>query len=340
MTDRRPTVTTTQPFEHATEVVDGVWAIPIPFPSPLAHVYAYAVEGRKGVTLIDAGWGSDESWDALCAGLASFSAAPEDVRAILVTHIHPDHYGLVERLKGRTDVTVQMHGLEAARIPTDPSYPERSIAAMVTWLEGVGAPAEEIDALHDDAPRIVSRIPSVRPDVLLDDGDEASGAGGIRAIHTPGHTPGHLCFHDPGRGVLFTGDHVLPRITPNVSKRPENGEDPLGDFVRSVKRVRGIRVGLGLPGHEWPMEDVDARLQDLLAHHDERMHDVEVAVRDGAETVWDVASTIRWSRPWSDLRGLSRRSAIGEAHSHLERLTRERRLKRADGVPDRWTPVG
>lgn len=323
-------------FARATEVLEGVWAIPMPFTSPLRHVYAYAVQHDDGVSLIDAGWDSNEAWNALTTGLDEAGIRVGEVRSLLVTHVHPDHYGLTERLQRETDLVVQMHGLEAKRIPRDPSGPDRAIEAMISWLQVVGAPGYEIDALRDDAPRIKSRYFAPHPDRLLEDGEVATLAGGIRAIHTPGHTPGHLCFVDPGRRVLFTGDHVLPRITPNVSKRPEMGADPLGCFVHSVRKVREMDVDLGLPGHEWPMENLQRRLDDLLHHHNERMGDVERAVCDGAETVWEVATTIRWSRPWSELRGLSRRSAIGEAHAHLERLTRDARLTRTCGIPDRW----
>ena len=329
-----------EPFEEATCVAEGVWALPMPFPSPLAHVYAYAVRQADGVTLIDAGWDSDEAWEALLAGLSKAEVTLADLSSVLITHIHPDHYGLVSRLREHTDLTVQMHPLEASRIQHDPAYPEAAIGDMVSWLEVVGAPEEEIDALRSDAPRIKSRFFSHSPDVQLEDGAVGVDAGGIQAIHTPGHTPGHLTFYEPEREVLFTGDHVLPRISPNVSKRPENGEDPLGDFVDSLRKVKQLRIRVGLPGHEWPMPDLPGRLETLLTHHDERMRDVEFAVRDGARTVWQVASTIRWSRPWSQLRGLSRRSAIGEAHAHLERLAQEGRLERTRGTPDRWSVAG
>lgn len=335
-----PELTAGEPFEMATRVAEGVWAIPMPFPSPLTHVYAYVVRHADGATLIDAGWDSDEAWDALLAGLRRAEVGLPELRSVLITHIHPDHYGLVGRLRDHADVKVQMHPLEASRIQANPVRHDEAIDDMVSWLEDVGAPEDEIDALRSDAARIKSRFFTRSPDIQLEDGAIGVDAGGMQAVHTPGHTPGHLAFHDPDRELLFTGDHVLPRITPNVSKRPENGADPLGDFVASLRKVKDLPIRVGLPGHEWPMPDLQGRLESLLTHHDDRMLDVERAVRSGAATVWEVATSIRWSRPWSQLQGLSRRSAIGEAHAHLERLAREGRLERTFGPPSRWSVTG
>jgi hypothetical protein len=91
-----------------------------------------------------------------------------------------------------------------------------------------------------------------------------------------------------------------------------------------------------LPGHEWPITDVDARIDVLIEHHRERLDQVEAALRQGATTVWEVATSIAWSRPWETLRGLQRRSALGETHSHLERLSREGRVVHRPGRPERW----
>lgn len=327
----------TDPRPH--QVAEGIWNLPVPFPNPLQYTHCYLLDDDDGIVLVDAGWDSEESWTGFCAGMSAAGAQLSDLVGVVITHIHPDHYGLAARLRDHTSAWIGMHSLEADRIPTTENQVHAVLEEMVDWLYAVGAPEDEIQALRDDGPAIADRTSMLRPDVLLADGQHVPGSASLTAIHTPGHTPGHLCFLDEARKVLFTGDHLLPRITPNVSQRPQSGVDPLGHFRRSVAKTRGLGAVLGLPGHEWAIADLDARIDVLSTHHDERLHEIEQAVRDGARTVWEVAKAVHWSRPWETLKGLQRRSAIGETHSHLERLARERRVRCEGGRPDRWTPL-
>lgn len=318
-------------------VADGVWSVPLPFPNPLRYTYAYLAEVRDGLVLVDAGWNSEACWTALVDGVAAAGAGLDDITGVVITHVHPDHYGLAGRIREHTSAWIGVHERETDRILRGNGEFAAVLQEMVEWLYACGAPEEEVQALRDDRERIAATTPTVHPDVLLHDGQQVPGAPSMTAIHTPGHTPGHLCFLDEDRRVMFTGDHVLPRITPNVSQRPQQGEDPLGHFRRSIAKVRGLGAVLGLPGHEWPISDVDARIDDLAEHHRERLDQVEAALHDGADTVWEVATSISWSRPWHTLRGLQRRSALGETHSHLERLTREGRVRHQPGRPERWS---
>jgi glyoxylase-like metal-dependent hydrolase (beta-lactamase superfamily II) len=319
------------------EVAPGVWSIPLPFPNPLRYTLAYLLEGDSGLVLVDAGWDSDECWTALVDGLALAGAGPGDLTGVAITHIHPDHYGLAGRLRERTTAWIGMHPLEAERIPTTEDEVDAALEEMVGWLHAVGAPADEVQALRDHSAVIAATTPRVPPDLLLHDGQQLPGRPTTTAVHTPGHTRGHLCFVDEARHIAFTGDHVLPRVTPNISQRPQQGEDPLGHYRRSIAKVRGSGALLGLPGHEWPIPDLDGRIDVLTEHHRERLDQVEAVLRTGASTVWEVATTISWSRPWAELRGLQRRSALGETHSHLERLVREGRAVVRAGRPDRWS---
>lgn len=320
------------------EVASGVWTVPTAFPSPLKSTNCYLVRVDDGLILVDAGWDCESSWSDLNAGLAIAGAQLSDVIGIVITHIHPDHFGLASRLRQSTSAWIGMHTWEAERIPSSMVHIDALLDEMATWLAAVGAPEHEIQALQADGPAIAARTSMLRPDVLMADGDRVPGTEAMTAIHTPGHTRGHLCFLDERRKLLFSGDHVLPRVTPNVSQRPGAGDDPLGHFRRSIAKTRGLGTVLGLPGHEWMIEDLDARIDALAVHHDERLDEVEGAVRGGARTVWEVANVVSWSRPWESLNGLQRRSAIGETHSHLERLARQRRIDHGPGRPDLWVP--
>jgi glyoxylase-like metal-dependent hydrolase (beta-lactamase superfamily II) len=323
-----------------TQVSEGVWSVALPFPNPLVHTFTHLTRVNGAVIAVDIGWESDECWEALELGMAAAGLTMGDLTGVLVTHVHPDHYGLVERVRANTSAWIAMHPLERAQLGQEAPDRQRHLEKMAHWLRVCGAPESEFEALRADADDLVKRMSLVQPDLDLADGQAVPGTdGSMLAVHTPGHTPGHLCFFDRERNVLYTGDHILPRVTPNVSKRPTSDPDPLADFVASIDKIRPYGDALVLPGHEWAFDGLDSRLDFLVTHHDDRLTEIEVAVNSGAGTVWEVARSVRWRRPFESLQSRARRSALGESYSHLVRLAALGRIGRTEGVPERWWPT-
>jgi glyoxylase-like metal-dependent hydrolase (beta-lactamase superfamily II) len=203
---------------------------------------------------------------------------------------------------------------------------------------GPAPPEDTLDDLTKASLPVRPYVTVAEPDVLLENGDRAPVRGwSLIAVHTPGHSPGHLCFHEPDRRLVLTGDHVLPRITPNVSVHAQSGPDPLGDFLDSLRRVRNLAEDLSLPAHEWRFRGLASRVDELLTHHEQRLDTVEQLVAGGAETAWAVSERMPWSRPWASLETFMRRLAVGEVIAHLIVLAGRGRVARHDGVPERWT---
>jgi glyoxylase-like metal-dependent hydrolase (beta-lactamase superfamily II) len=285
------------------------------------------------VVLIDLGWDSDEAWDVLTAGLRSAGAGLPDVTGAIVTHLHPDHFGLAARLRASTGAWIAVHPAEMPHVAADEMARDRYLAAMASWLRRCGCPPSEFAGLAADAADVRARLASVPPDVQLPDGAGVPGTDGeLSVLHTPGHTPGHLCVVDRSRRLLFTGDHVLPRVTPNVSWRPDTDPDPLADYASSLERLRRYADHLVLPGHEWAFDRLDQRLDVLAKHHDERLAEVESVVRGGARTTWEVTCEVSWRRPFATLEPRARRSALGETSAHLIRLAALERIAGAGGT--------
>ncbi|MFD4351233.1 MBL fold metallo-hydrolase [Nocardia sp. NPDC058518] len=323
-------------------VSPGVWATAMPFPSVLGYSYCYSVRVLGGIVVVDLGWDSDEAWQVFQAGLQRAGAALDEIVGVVATHVHPDHYGLAGRIKADTDAWIAVHAAETQYVVGGGDRADKA-EQLTDWLRACGVPRN--DGLAGEVTRLVTSMASVPPDVVLADGDSVPDTdGALIAVHTPGHTAGHLCFHDRSRGLLFTGDHVLPRVTPNVSKRPGSSADPLGDFVDSLNLLRDIDEStLVLPGHEWPFDRLSDRLGVLSEHHAHRLGEIAQAVEQGAATVWEVANALRWSRPFDRFDARAQRQALGETYAHLHRLEHDGRLGtrvRNSGTIEWHAPLG
>jgi len=271
-----------------------LWSIPVPMFGPLRYVsvYAFALAGG-GLGLIDTGWESDEGWTALTHGLREIGAAVEDVRGVLVTHLHFDHLGLANRVREASGAWLAMHPADARLIKSwNVRDAEAAVAEEVEFLVSLGAGRD--DAVADVGPseNFERFLRMAVPDRLLEDGDVADLPGwSLRAVHTPGHTPGHLCFAEERTGLFFSGDHVLPRISPNISSSASGSADPLKDYLASLATVRGTDPVEVLPAHEWRFRDLDSRVDELTAHHEHLLDELEAAVRaHPGSTPWELAA--------------------------------------------------
>ncbi len=338
--------------KRMTQVTDhggGVRSIKVPIPdNPLGHTLVYVVDTDAGPVLIDTGWDDPGSWDTLAEGLAACGTSVAGVHGVVITHHHPDHHGLSGKVREASGAWIAMHAADAAIVRrTRENRPERWFAYMVAKLEASGAPEEHIAALRGT--RTSARRPSTLPGFspALPDREIVPGellplpGRRLRAVWTPGHTPGHVCLHLeethparlPGRGRLFSGDHLLPRITPHIGlyEDPDDATvtDPLGDYLDSLERIGRLEPAEVLPAHQHPFADAPARVRELLDHHEERLTGL-LSLLTTPLTPWRLAERMEWNRPWEQIPYGSRTIAISEAEAHLRRLVK---LGRAEAVP-------
>jgi glyoxylase-like metal-dependent hydrolase (beta-lactamase superfamily II) len=316
----------------AFEVAPGVHRIPLPLPNDgLRAVNVYALVADDGIVLVDAGWDIPESRDLLAHSLETLGASFTDVRRFLVTHVHRDHYTLAVAVRREFGSHV---GLGAGERPTLEllQSPERGpLMGQVRHLYVLGAPelADTIGGFVRDARPDPSHWES--PDSWLVPGDiPVTGGRVLEAVPTPGHTAGHLVFHDLAGGLLFAGDHVLPTITPSIGFEPVLSPEPLGAFLRSLALVRSRPDALLLPAHGPVAPSAHARVDELIAHHGRRLDEVQAATEAGATTAFDVASALRWTRrqhKLADLDPFNAMLAVFETGAHLDLLVAQGRLK-------------
>jgi glyoxylase-like metal-dependent hydrolase (beta-lactamase superfamily II) len=313
--------------------------VPIPN-NPLRYVLVYLFETDRGPYLVDAGWNTDDAFDALRAGMAQAGADLAEVQGVLVTHIHPDHYGLAGRIRESSGAWVALHPADAALIGARYVEPDDLLQRVGALLRRVGAPPDELAQLQNASMPVLPFVSAVQPDVLVEDGDRPEIPGwDLTAIWTPGHSPGHLCFWEAAGKLMLSGDHVLPRITPNIPFHPQAGADPLGDFLRSLDKVGAFPAEEVLPAHEHRFVGLSDRVRELRAHHEARFAEVVAAISSGTTTAWEIASRMHWSRSWDRIEGFMRRAAVGECMAHLRALEAGGVVREVMGEPSRWELV-
>ncbi len=321
------------------QVTAGLWSIPVPMPdNPLRYVLVYALETDGGIVIVDAGWPTDDAFDALADGCRTAGFEVADIRGVLVTHIHPDHVGLASRVREASGAWIAMHPADAALLHHRYGDTDELVAAQRELMAWSGIPEDDVQHLSEASIQLSDFISLREPDVLLEDGDAPDVPGwDLRAVWTPGHSPGHLCFHEPERKWLFSGDHVLPRITPNISAHAQQTADPLTDYYGSLRKVQQLDTDEVFPAHEYRFRGLGARVDHMIEHHEERLDEITDALRSSpGSTTWALSKGLTWSRPWSEIPAHMRRAANGETLAHLQVLELRTRVNRRDERPVRW----
>ncbi|HEX7735887.1 MAG TPA: MBL fold metallo-hydrolase [Ktedonobacteraceae bacterium] len=325
-----------EPLPEAREVVSGIWKITMPIPFPLRTVNVYALVGPDGWVLVDAGMGTPEAREAFAAGLKRAGLDVADLKAIVLTHHHPDHIGLSGELQAQSGARVYMHAIDerSLRIIWDGTMPER-FQRVSSFFKQHGLENTHLWYTQTD-PRAMRSILNVPPHEMftfVEDGDELELASKpYRVFWVPGHSDGQVVFLREHDGVFLAADHVLPRITPNVGLYSEGDRmNPLGDYLDSLRKVEPVPASLVLPGHGEPFEGLGARAREIIHHHDERLGQLLDFLKEGPQ---HAAALTRQMFPHRRLDNHEvLRMAVAEILAHLEylRLQGKLRQQRTDG---------
>jgi glyoxylase-like metal-dependent hydrolase (beta-lactamase superfamily II) len=312
----------TEPGAHP--VAPGVHRIPLELPIPSLHaVNVYVIEDPGGLVVVDSGWAMPDSRKALEGALRLLGHRLEDVAQFLVTHAHWDHYSQALALRESFGTRVRIGRGE------QPSLEAFDVAKglhprQVDLLRRAGAPeiAEQVAAFGVNAEE--RDMPHTLPDAWLDDGERVElTRRGLDIFATPGHTRGHIVLRDAAAGLLFSGDHVLPHITPSIGLETEPEPKPLRSYLASLRIVRDMPDTLLLPAHGPVAPSVHTRVDQLLEHHAERLDGAARQVRDGHTTAFEVAAAMSWTRRRKKLDELdvfSQMLAVLEIDAHLDVL--------------------
>jgi len=302
----------------------SVIRLPLPFPA-LRHVNAYVIEGESDLTLIDCGVDDGPTRYALERGLGELGRSLGDISRVICTHMHPDHMGLAYRLADE-GMTVVMHetATEGADYYNDWGVFSRRLGVLAAEH---GAPADFVTRMSAVDPRPEWAGTAIPPSEPVADYDRITvdGERWLTVVYTPGHELSHICLLDSATGALFSGDHVLPRITPVVMYGREE-PDPLGTYIQSLARIEEMGIATTYPAHGSILDRGSLRARQIILHHERRLGAMAHAVRQRPKTAWQLVGEI--FRPHLD--PLQERMAFAETLAHLEYLRLRDELIRSD----------
>ena len=317
-----------------TEIAPGVLRSQLPVHLPgIGHVNCYLLEDERGVAVVDPGLPSPASFAALEQRLRSAGYATGNVHTAVITHSHFDHFGGAERLRALAGAEILTHESfrpvwESAEVAEPPELPtleeEGGDGHRPPWLalrrnpwgtEREALPEKELRTwleIAEDDPRWFA---TPRPTRTVVDAQVVRLARrDWLCLHTPGHTEDHLCLFDPEYGIMLSGDHVLPTITPHISGLSPH-PDPLARFFESLRRMGTIDgVTTVLPAHGHPFEDLAGRAKAIRRHHEHRLDVIRNAAGElGTGTVPQYMQRLFSERSWGNM-------AESETFAHLEHL--------------------
>jgi glyoxylase-like metal-dependent hydrolase (beta-lactamase superfamily II) len=303
------------------EVYPQVLSLALPLPFELESVNVYLVALAQGYLLIDCGMQTEPAFETLRAAMEQRGIEWREIRQILLTHMHPDHMGQAARLLELTGAQLAMHHAEAAHLKLVTGCKRR-----IPWLDEAyrqsGVPRGLEIKMDEHFAEIRENFHDLAPDRLFAGGEElVTALGPLEVLWTSGHSPGHICLYSRGRKLLFSGDQILERITPNIAWHPDR--DMLAEFLESLALLAELEVDLILPSHGDPFFGHRAWIAETIGHHAERCEQILTLVRRSPLTAHQMVGQM-WRRT---LLPINHHFAIFEVLAHLEYLSRQGKVR-------------
>jgi glyoxylase-like metal-dependent hydrolase (beta-lactamase superfamily II) len=306
------------------KIAESFYMITLPMPFRLKHVHVFVLVHDGSVSLFDTGMNTPETFSILEESLKSVGKAVRDIDRIFITHFHTDHCGIAGRIKQISGAAIAMSAIDALRIHNDQKKGLDFDQIKKFYCEQ-GLREEIIDGLLELLGSFRKATIPFKIDTSLEDhGSQKAGDREFEVISVPGHTSGQVCFFFRREGILLSGDHILPDITPNLSPDPYNpGFRPLKSFLDSLGKVEDLPVIKVYPAHGDPFSNLKMRVEEIREHHRERKSLVLESVKGNTKTTFQVSLDIFGQ----NLPEFDQFLAVNETYAHLIELAEEGLIK-------------
>lgn len=294
----------------------AIHVVRLPLPFSLDHINCYAIKGKDGWSLIDSGLNTEPSRKAWLDFMNDNDIKGSDIKEIYITHAHPDHFGAAGWLQEISGAPVYINALEMGAMTRIWQGSGGQIIEEVTnQLNSNGMSQELTHKATRDVMKLV-QLTQPHPTFSTIELDGLVQLGDFRytAVFTPGHSDGHMCFFNREYGMLFSGDHLLASISPNISLWPGGEPDPLKNYLESLNALRSLPCKSVLPSHGKVFNNMEARISELEEHHQARLKIITEYTSNGkGANVYEICRQLFGQ----ELKEFELRFAMTETLAHL-----------------------
>lgn len=302
--------------------------IQVPIPYPFKYVNCYLLKG-DGAVLVDCALDTPEAKPTLEAALAEHGLAFADLDKVVLTHHHPDHYGLCGLIEAQGP-SIWMLDIEKERGHIFWTQPEQMIKAGQQLFARHGVTDEYLSGLRAEMQATHRRVHPAQNPQTFQDKELIDLAGmAFRVVWTPGHADGHAMLLRESDGVLLAGDQILERISPNIGIWAYSFANPLEHYLQSLEKTAQLGASVAFTGHYRPIENIPQRCGELTAHHQERLVYLKSLMKSGPQTAWELSLELFPGK----LNLAQRRFAWSETLAHVEFLVELGQAQKSDSTP-------
>ncbi|WP_031409026.1 MBL fold metallo-hydrolase [Geobacillus vulcani] len=305
---------------------EGMYRVPIPVPFPMKYVYCYVYQEADGWSIVDVGFRDREAMRAWESAFRELGIKPRHVRAIYLTHFHPDHFGLAGWMQQQTEAPVWISAPDyhmAERVWGEEGIQAGEVAAL---FRRHGAPEELTSEMEKEMWKLSMRVSPLPVLTVLDASEIVLGQRRWTIVPVPGHSDGLISFYQPELRQLVASDHVLDRITPNIGVWPGADPNPLQQYFASLRKVEELEVDIAWPAHGAAIHQFRERVGAIARHHGQRLQAIK-ALATARVTAYDIAWHLFHHKRLTPTQW---RLAIAETLAHLEYLVSTGELKKEE----------